>query len=57
MNKMMDGRMGGFINTSLILTNTTMLAGKLGFKHSAVEQDLGLYLQKHNICKISFGIF
>ena len=53
----MDGRMGGFINTSLILTNTTMLAGKLGFKHSAVEQDLGLYLQKHNICKISFGIF
>lgn len=39
----MDGWINGFISTSLILTKTALLVGKLGFQHLAVEQDFGLY--------------
>ena len=33
----MGGWINGFISTSLSLTKTTMLVGKLGFQHLAVE--------------------
>ena len=52
----MDGWINGFISTSLILTKTTMLVGKLGFQHLAVEQDFGLYTQVY-ISIIFFDIF
>lgn len=56
MNKILNGWMDGFINTSLILTDTT-LAEKPRIKHPAVEQNFGLYFHKHDICKIFISIF
>lgn len=49
--------MAGFINNSLNLTRIKTLVGKPRIKHSAVQQDFGLYLCKCIICKIFISIF